>query len=65
MSEEGGFGLEVAEKFLGLIIFITGILALYYTMSSSDALMGYTGLFSFLSIILVILGLFLLIVKVE
>ncbi|MGD0159948.1 MAG: hypothetical protein ABSB89_06585 [Candidatus Bathyarchaeia archaeon] len=65
MSEEGGFGLEVAEKFLGLIIFITGILALYYTVSSSDVLVGYTGLFSFLSIILVILGVFLLIVKVE
>ena len=65
MSEEGGFGLEVAEKFLGLIIFITGILALYYTLSSSGVLMGYTGLFSFLCIILVVLGLFLLIVKME
>jgi hypothetical protein len=65
MSEEGGFGLEVAEKFLGLIIFIVGLLALYYTVSSSDALAGYTGLFSFLSIILVIIGFVLLIAKVE
>jgi len=65
MSEEGGFGLEVAEKFLGLIIFIVGILTLYYTVSSSDALDGFTGLFSFLSIILVALGFVLLIAKVE
>jgi len=65
MSEEGGFGLNVAEKFLGLIIFIVGILTLYYTVSSSDALDGFTGLFGFLSIALVILGFVLLIVKVE
>jgi hypothetical protein len=65
MSEEGGFGINVAEKFLGLIIFIVGILALYYTVTSSDALAGFTGLFDFLSIILIILGFILLIVKVE
>ncbi|MGD0977801.1 MAG: hypothetical protein ABR962_01530 [Candidatus Bathyarchaeia archaeon] len=65
MSEEGGFGLNVAEKFFGLIILLTGILALYYTVSSSQALLGYTGLFSFLSIILIVLGFVLLIVKVE
>ena len=65
MSDEGGFGLNVAEKFFGLIILVVGILTLYYTLSSSQALLGYTGLFSFLSIILIVLGLVLLIVKVE
>jgi len=65
MSEEGGFGLNVAEKFFGLIILLMGILALYYTVSSSQALQSFTPLFSFLSIILVVLGLVLLIVKVE
>jgi hypothetical protein len=65
MSEEGGFGLNVAEKFFGLIILAMGFFALYYTLSSSDVLAGFTGLFSFLSIILVVLGLALLIVKVE
>jgi len=65
MSEESGFGLNVAEKFFGLIIFLTGILTLYYTVSSSQVLLAYTGLFSFLSIILIVLGLFLLVVKVE
>lgn len=65
MSEESGFGLNVAEKFFGLIIFLTGILTLYYTVSSSQVLLAYTGLFGFLSIILIVLGLFLLVVKVE
>jgi hypothetical protein len=65
MSDEGGFGLNVAEKFFGLIIFVIGILTLYYTLSSSQALDGFTGFFSFLSIVLVVLGLALLIVKVE
>ena len=65
MSDEGGFGLNVAEKFFGLIIFAIGILTLYYTLSSSQALDGFTGIFSFLSVILVVLGLALLIVKME
>ena len=65
MSEEGGFGIEVAEKFLGIIILAVGFLMLYYTLSSSAALAGWTGFFSFLSIVLVILGFVLLIVKVE
>jgi hypothetical protein len=65
MSEESGFGLNLAEKFFGLIILLTGILALYYTVSSSQVLLAYTGLFSFLSIILIVLGLALVIVKVE
>jgi succinate-acetate transporter protein len=65
MSDEGGFGVNVAEKFFGLIIFVVGILTLYYTVSSSQALQSFTSLFSFLSIILIVLGLVLLIVKVE
>jgi len=65
MSEESGFGLNVAEKFFGLIILLTGCLALYYTVTSDQALLTYTGLFSFLSVILIALGLVLLIAKTE
>jgi hypothetical protein len=65
MSEESGFGLNLAEKFFGLIILLTGILALYFTASSVDALAAYAGLFGFLCIILIILGLVLLIAKTE
>jgi hypothetical protein len=65
MSEEGGFGLAVAEKFFGLILLIVGGLATYHTFTSSKALGAFTGFFGFLSIILLVLGLFLLIAKGE
>jgi hypothetical protein len=65
MSEESGFGLNVAEKFFGLIILLTGVLAMYFTLTSSDVLLAYTGLFGFLSLILIAVGLILLIAKTE
>jgi len=65
MSEEGGFGITVAEKFFGLILLIVGVLALYFTLTSTTALSIYTGLFGFLSIIILAVGLFLIIAKTE
>lgn len=65
MSEEGGFGLILAEKFFGLVLVIIGVLALYYTFISSNALEAFTGFFGFLSVILMGLGLFLIIAKIE
>ena len=65
MSEESGIGLNVAEKFFGLIILAMGFFALYYTVTSAQALLVYTGFFGFLSIILIVLGLVLVIAKTE
>jgi len=65
MSEEGGFGLALAEKFFGLILVIVGALATYYTFISSNSLEAFTGFFGFLSIILLALGIFLIIAKTE
>lgn len=65
MSEEGGFGLTVAEKFFGLILIIIGALATYYTFTSTQALGAYTGFFGFLSIVLLAIGLILIIAKTE
>jgi len=65
MSEEGGFGLTVAEKFFGLLLLIIGALAAYYTFTSSQALGAFTGFFGFLSLLLLVLGLFLIIAKGE
>jgi hypothetical protein len=65
MSDETGFGINVAEKFFGLIVLVTGLLTLYYTLSSASVLMVFTGLFSGISLILVIIGLILLIAKTE
>ena len=63
MSEEGGFGIGLAEKFFGLIIFVVGLLALYYTVDSVSTLGVFTGFFSFLCLILVVVGLVLMIAK--
>ncbi|MEM3641030.1 MAG: hypothetical protein QXH37_03815 [Candidatus Bathyarchaeia archaeon] len=65
MSEEGGFGLTVAEKFFGLLLLIVGVLATYYTFTSSQTLGTFTGFFGFLSLLLLALGLFLIIAKTE
>jgi uncharacterized membrane protein HdeD (DUF308 family) len=64
-GEEGGFGLVVAEKFFGLILLIVGILATYYTFTSTKALSNYTGFFGFLSLIILVLGLILTVAKTE
>jgi hypothetical protein len=66
MSEEGGgFGITFAEKFFGFIIIIIGIMATYYTFTSTSALGDFTGFFGFLSIFLLAIGIFLLIAKTE
>jgi len=64
-SEEGGFGLIVAEKFFGLILVVVGALAMYYTFTSTSALGVFTGFFGFLSIVLLALGVFLITAKAE
>jgi len=65
MSEEGGFGVALAERFFGLMLVIIGGLATYYTFTSTEALEAFTWFFGFLSIILVALGLFLITAKTE
>lgn len=65
MSEEGGYGLNVLEKFFGFILLVVGIIATYYTIISTDVLGGFTGFFGFLCILLVILGLILMTAKTE
>lgn len=65
MSEEGGFGLNVLEKLFGFILLVVGIIAMYYTIISTDVLGGFAGFFGFLCILLVILGLVLMTAKTE
>lgn len=65
MSESGIFGIAVAEKFFGLILLIVGALAMYFTITSSEVLGAYTGFFGFLSIILLVVGVFMIITKIE
>jgi hypothetical protein len=65
MSEEGSFGLKLAEKFFGFILLVIGALGLYYTVTSTTVLLSVTGLFVVLLIVLVMLGIFLLTAKTE
>jgi cadmium resistance protein CadD (predicted permease) len=65
MSEEGSFGITVAEKFFGFLLVLVGALLTYYTLTSVDALGAYTGFFGFLSLIPLLLGIILLLAKTE
>jgi len=65
MSEEGSFGLNVAEKFFGFIILVMGIVGLYFTITSADALMMFTGFFGFLSVVVIVIGFVLMTAKTE
>jgi hypothetical protein len=65
LSQEGGFGLSVLQRFLGLLILALGLLSLYYTLTSLPELGSYAGLFGFLNIIMIVLGMVLLTAKTE
>jgi hypothetical protein len=63
MSEGDTFWLSLAEKFFGLLLTIIGAVFLYFTLTSTAALGGFAGLFGFLSIVVLLVGLFLLVVR--
>ncbi len=63
MSEEGDtFWVSLTERIFGLLLIVIGAVMLYYTATSPE--LGPFGvLFGALSVILVLLGIFLLVVK--
>ncbi len=64
MSEEGDtFWVSLAERLFGLLLIVIGAVMLYFTATSTDTLGPFSVLFGALSVILVILGIFLLLVK--
>lgn len=63
MSEEESFWLSMSGKLFGVLILIIGGLFLYFTFTSTNALGVFTGLFGFLGLIVLILGLFMIFVK--
>jgi hypothetical protein len=65
MSEEGSLGTTVIEKFVGIIVLIVGILATYFTYLTASALGSFIGVFGFLSVAVIALGLFLITAKTE
>jgi len=65
MSEEETPWLKAAERFFGLLLIIIGGIAAYYTFISTTALKAFTGLFGFLSALIIFLGLILLTSKTD
>jgi hypothetical protein len=64
MSEEGDtFWVSLAEKFFGIILIIIGAIMLYFTATSTSVLGAFSLFFGILSLIMLIIGLFLLLVK--
>jgi hypothetical protein len=63
MSDEGDtFWVSLAEKFFGLLLIIIGAVMLYFTAITSG-LGTFSVFFGVISVIMLIIGLFLLLVK--
>jgi len=63
MSDEGDtFWVSLAEKLFGVLIVVIGAIMLYFTATTSG-LGAFTAFFGVLSVIMLIIGLFLLLVK--
>lgn len=63
MSEGDTFWISLGEKFFGLLLLILSVLLLYYTATSTVQLSVFTGLFGFLGIAVLVIGIVLLLVK--
>ena len=64
MSEEGDtFWISLAEKFFGIILLVIGAIMLYYTATSTSILGGFSLFFGVLSVLMLLIGMFLLLVK--
>ena len=61
---EVSFGVKLTEKLLGIILLIISGLMIYFTATSTAALGGFVGFFAFLSAIVLIVGAFLVVVKI-
>ncbi len=63
MSEGDTYWISVGEKFFGLLLLIMGAILLYYTATSTAELANFTAFFGFLSIVVLLIGVLLLIVR--
>lgn len=64
MSNEGGsFWIGLVEKFFGLLLIVLSVLMIYFTATSTAVLGGFTGLFAFLGVAVLVAGALLIVFK--
>jgi len=63
MSEEGTLWITVVEKLIGVILIVVSVIMLYFTATSTSVLNVFTAFFVFLSVIPLIAGAYLIIVR--
>jgi hypothetical protein len=63
MSEGDNYWVTLAEKVVGIVLIIISGLLLYYTLTSTDTLGGFTWMFAVLGAVVLIVGIFLLLVR--
>ena len=63
MSEGDTFWISLGETFFGLLLLVLSVLLLYYTATSTVQLSVFTGLFGFLGVAVLVIGIVLLLVK--
>jgi len=64
MSEEGDtFWISLAEKLFGVVLIVIGAVMIYFTATSTNVLGPFSLFFGILSLIMLIIGLFLLLVR--
>jgi hypothetical protein len=63
MSEEGDtFWVTLFERVFGLLLIVIGAMMLYFTLTTST-IGGFTALFSFLGVVLIIVGILMILIK--
>lgn len=64
MSDKAAsYWVKLVERIIGVVILILGVLLIYFTVTSIDNLGVFSWLFGALSAVLLIVGIFILIVK--
>lgn len=63
MSEQDTFWIKLAQRFFGLLLIVVGAILLYFTVTSTDQLLGFSVFFGLLSTVVLVVGIVLLISK--
>ncbi len=62
-DKSAGYWVKLAQRIIGLVVLIFGALLIYFTLTSLNNLGIFSWLFGALSLVLIILGIFIMIIK--